>query len=71
MWDWTSCCVLSEMVGPEGEVVAVDPGAERIKIAVEMNARPNIEYMYLVGNDQAFPGVGYNSSMDQTQGATV
>ena len=49
--------VLSEMVGPEGRVVAVDPDAERIKIAKEKNARPNIEY--LVEDDQSFPGVGY------------
>ena len=49
--------VLSEMVGPEGRVVAVDPDAERIKIAKEMNARHNIEY--LVEDDQSFQGVGY------------
>ena len=49
--------MLSEIVGPEGKVVAVDPDVERIKIAKEMNARPNIEY--LVGHDQSFPGVGY------------
>ena len=33
--------VLSEMVGPEGRVVAVDPDAERIGIAKENNARLN------------------------------
>ena len=49
--------VLSDMVGQEGRVVAVDPDAERIKIAKEKNARPNIEY--LVGDDQSFPGVGF------------
>ena len=49
--------VLSEMVGPEGRVEAVDPDAERIKIAKENNARPNIEY--LVEDDQSFPRVGY------------
>ena len=49
--------VLSEMVGPEGRVVAVDPDAERIKIAKENNSRPNIEY--LEGDDQSFPGNGY------------
>lgn len=49
--------VLSEMVGPEGRVVAVDPDHERIKIAKENNGRPNIEY--LVADDQSFPGDEY------------
>lgn len=30
--------VLSELVGPEGKVVAVDPDEERIKIAKEVNS---------------------------------
>ncbi len=50
--------VLSELVGPEGRVVAVDPDAERIKIAKECNTRPNIKF--LVENDQTFPGQEYD-----------
>ncbi len=46
--------ILSDFVGPEGQVVAVDPDAERIKIANRENSRPNIEYS--VANDQTFPG---------------
>ena len=49
--------VLSESVGPEGKVVAVDPDVERIELAKEKNARSNIEY--LVANDQSFPGYDY------------
>ena len=47
--------VLSE---PEGRVVAVDPDAERIKIAKESSKKPNIKF--LVENDQTFPGQDYN-----------
>ncbi len=50
--------VLSDLVGPEGQVVAVDPDAERIKIAKRENSRPNIQYS--VANDQTFPGEGYD-----------
>ncbi len=50
--------VLSELVGPEGRVVAVDPDVERIKIAKECNTRPNIKF--LVENDQTFPGQEYD-----------
>ncbi len=42
---------LSELVGPNGQVVAVDPDAQRIEFAKKESARPNIEY--LVGG---FPG---------------
>ena len=49
--------VLSKSVGQEGRIVAVDPDAERIVLAKEKNARPNIEY--LVANDQSFPGYDY------------
>ncbi len=50
--------VLSDLVGPDGQVVAVDPDAERIKIAKRENSRPNIQYS--VANDQTFPGEGYD-----------
>lgn len=50
--------VLSELVGPDGKVVAVDPDAGRIRSAENKNARPNIEY--LVGTDQTFPGEQYD-----------
>ena len=50
--------VLSEIVGPEGRVVAVDPDGERIKIAREKYNRPNIEF--LVADDRTCPGNGYD-----------
>ena len=50
--------VLSETVGPEGRVVAVDPDGERVKIAREKYSRLNIEF--LVADDQTFPGDGYD-----------
>ncbi len=50
--------VLSDLVGAEGQVVAVDPDAERIKIAKRENSRPNIQYS--VANDETFPGEGYD-----------
>ena len=37
--------------------MAIDPDAERIQIAKEKKARPNIEY--LVEDDQTFPRVSY------------
>ncbi len=49
---------LSELVGPNGQVVAVDPDSQRIEFAKKENARPNIEY--LVGDDQSFPGEDYD-----------
>ena len=49
---------LSELVGPNGQVVAVDPDAQRIEFAKKENTRPNIEY--LVGDDQSFPGEDYD-----------
>ncbi len=50
--------ILSDLVGPEGQVVAVDPDAERIKVANRENSRPNIQYS--VANDETFPGEGYD-----------
>ncbi len=50
--------ILSDLVGSEGQVVAVDPDAERIKVAKRENSRPNIQYS--VANDETFPGEGYD-----------
>ena len=62
--------VLSERVGPEGKVVAVDPDGERLKIAREKYSASNIEYIQ--GDDKTFPPGQYDSisysycdSMDQ------
>ena len=49
---------LSECVGPEGKVTAVDPDGERLKLAQEKYARGNIEYVN--GNDATFPEGPYD-----------
>ena len=49
---------LSEYVGPEGKVVAVDPDGERLKIAQEKYARDNIDYVN--GSDATFPEGPYD-----------
>ena len=49
---------LSECVGPEGKVVAVDPDEERLEIAREKYARDNIDYVS--GNDASFPEGPYD-----------
>ena len=50
--------VLSERVGPEGKVIAVDPDGERLKLAQEKYARDNIEYVK--GDDATFPEGPYD-----------
>ena len=45
--------VISEKVGAQGKVVAVDPDGERLKIARERNSASNIEYIQ--ADDQTFP----------------
>ena len=50
--------VLSERVGPEGKVVAVDPDGERLKIARENHSASNIEYIQ--ADDQTFPPGRYD-----------
>ena len=45
--------VISEKVGAEGKVVAVDPDGERLKIARERHSASNIEYVQ--AGDQTFP----------------
>ena len=49
---------LSDCVGPDGKVIAVDPDEERLKIAREKYARDNIEYVS--GNDATFPEGPYD-----------
>ncbi len=50
--------VLSERVGPEGKVVAVDPDGERLKIARENHSAGNIQYIQ--ADDQTFPTGQYD-----------
>ena len=50
--------VLSERVGPEGKVVAVDPDGERLKIAREEYSAQNIEYIQ--ADDKTFPQGQYD-----------
>ena len=50
--------VLSECVGLEGKVIAVDPDGERLKVAQEKYARDNIEYVS--ANDATFPDGPYD-----------
>ena len=49
---------LSDCVGPEGKVIAVDPDGERLKIAQEKYARDNIKYVN--GSDATFPEGPYD-----------
>ena len=50
--------VLSERVGSEGKVVAVDPDGERLKIAREKYSAQNIEYVQ--ADDKTFPPGQYD-----------
>ena len=50
--------LLSERVGPEGKVVAIDPDGERLKIASEKHSAPNIDYIQ--ADDQTFPSGQYD-----------
>ena len=50
--------VLSEQVGPEGKMVAVDPDGERLKIAREKYSSQNTEYIQ--ADDKTFPSGQYN-----------
>ena len=51
--------LLSEKVGEEGKIVAVDPDQERIKIAQEKHNASNIEF--LVASDKDFPTGQYDN----------
>ena len=50
--------LLSDKVGPEGKVVAVDPDGERLKIAREKYLAPNIDY--IKADHQTFPSGQYD-----------
>ena len=50
--------VLSERVGLQGKVVAVDPDGERLKIAKEKHLADNIEYVQ--ADDKTFPQGQYD-----------
>ena len=50
--------VLSEKVGPEGRIVAVDPDKERLQIARENYSASNIEY--IEADDKTFPEGQYD-----------
>ena len=50
--------LLSDHVGPDGRVVAVDPDKERLKIAREMYSESNIEY--IEADSTTFPEAQYD-----------
>lgn len=49
---------LSELVGPEGKVVGVDPDGERITLAKEKYSADNLEYVQ--GDEALIPGSNYD-----------
>ena len=49
---------LSERVGPEGKVVAVDPDGDRLRIARERYSASNVEYIQ--ADDKTFPAGQYD-----------
>ena len=56
--------VLSERVGPEGKVVAVDPDGDRLKIAREQYSASNVEYIQ--ADDKTFPAGPYDLIISNT-----
>ena len=50
--------VLADLVGPEGQVVGIDPDTERLKIAKEKHSAPNI--VYLEADAEHLPGEDYD-----------
>lgn len=50
--------VLSDRVGAEGKVVAVDPDIERLSIAKKLYSASNIEY--ILADDMTFPSCQYD-----------
>ena len=50
--------VFADLVGPEGQVVAIDPDTERLKIAREKHDAPNIAY--IEADAEHLPGVDYD-----------
>ena len=50
--------VLADLVGPEGQVVGIDPDTERLKIAKEKHSAPNI--VYYEADAEHLPGEDYD-----------
>ena len=50
--------MLADMVGPDGEVVGVDPDAERLKVAREKHSASNLTY--IEGSIESIPGMNYD-----------
>ena len=50
--------VLADLVGPEGQVVGINPDTERLKIAKEKHSAPNI--VYLEADAEHLPGEDYD-----------
>ena len=50
--------ILSERVGPEGRIIAVDPDKERLQIARKNYSASNIEY--IKADDKTFPEGQYD-----------
>lgn len=51
--------VLADVVGSDGQVVAVDPDTERLQVATTKHAAPNLQYC--MGNAYEIPGTEYDS----------
>ena len=49
---------MADLVGPEGQVVGIDPDTERLKIAKEKHSAPNI--VYLEADAEHLPGEDYD-----------
>ena len=50
--------VLADLVGPEGQVVAIDPDTERLKVAKDKYTASNLQY--LEGSSDNIPGGEYD-----------
>ena len=50
--------ILSDLVGPEGTVVGIDPDEERLKVAREKHTASNLKY--LNGIAENIPGTDYD-----------
>ena len=50
--------ILSDLVGPEGTVVGIDPDEERLKVAREKHIASNLKY--LSGIAENIPGTDYD-----------
>lgn len=50
--------ILADLVGPEGQVVGVDPDGERLKLARDLYSASNITYIQ--GSFESIPGTDYD-----------